>query len=56
VAYSGPACAYGTQGRCDLAYFQKLNDQGGINGRKLRLISLDDGYSPPKTVEATRRT
>ncbi len=55
MAYSGPASAYGVQGKCALAYFQMLNQQGGVNGRKIRLISLDDGYSPPKTVEQTRR-
>ena len=55
MAYSGPASAYGVQGKCQMAFFQMLNEQGGINGRKLRLISLDDGYSPPKTVEATRK-
>jgi branched-chain amino acid transport system substrate-binding protein len=55
MPYSGPASAYGTIGRIEAAYFKMINDQGGINGRKLRLISLDDGYSPPRTVEATRR-
>lgn len=55
MAYSGPASAYGVQGRCQTAYFQMLNENGGINGRKLRLISLDDAYSPPKTVEMIRR-
>jgi branched-chain amino acid transport system substrate-binding protein len=55
MPYSGPASAYGTIGRIEAAYFKMVNDQGGINGRKLNLISLDDGYSPPRTVEATRR-
>jgi len=55
MAYSGPASAYGTQGRVELAYFEKLNAEGGINGRKVKLISLDDGYNPTKTVEQTRR-
>jgi branched-chain amino acid transport system substrate-binding protein len=55
MPYSGPASAYGTIGRIEAAYFGMINEQGGINGRKLKLISLDDGYSPPKTVEATRR-
>jgi branched-chain amino acid transport system substrate-binding protein len=55
MPYSGPASAYGVIGRVDLAYFQMINDMGGINGRKINLISLDDGYSPPKTVEQTRR-
>ena len=55
MPYSGPASAYGTIGRSEAAYFKKINDEGGINGRKIQLISLDDGYSPPKTVEMTRR-
>jgi branched-chain amino acid transport system substrate-binding protein len=55
MPYSGPASAYGTIGRAELAYFVMLNDKGGINGRKVTLISLDDGYSPPKTFEQTRR-
>jgi len=53
--YSGPLSAYGTQGRAETAYYNMINDQGGINGRKVKLISLDDGYSPPKTVEQHRR-
>ena len=55
MPYSGPGSAYGTIGRAESAYFQMINDQGGINGRKLTLLSLDDGYSPPKTVEQVRR-
>jgi branched-chain amino acid transport system substrate-binding protein len=55
MPYSGPVSAYGVIGRTELAYFKMINDQGGINGRKITLISLDDGYSPPKTVEQTRR-
>ena len=55
MPYSGPASSYGAIGRTEIAYFQMINDQGGINGRKLNLISLDDGYSPPKTVEQVRR-
>ena len=55
MPYSGPASAYGTIGKLEQAYFKKINDEGGINGRKITLISLDDGYSPPKTVEQTRR-
>lgn len=55
MPYSGPASAYGTIGRVEAAYFKKINDEGGINGKKLTLISLDDGYSPPKTVEQTRK-
>src|SRR6185503_1105051 len=53
--YSGPASSYGTVGKAEAAYFQMINDQGGVNGRKINLISLDDGYSPPKTVEQVRR-
>ena len=55
MPYSGPASAYGVIGRTEGAYFKMINDQGGINGRKINLISLDDGYSPPKTVEQVRR-
>ena len=55
MPYSGPASAYGILGRAQSAYFQMVNDRGGINGRKIKLISLDDGFSPPKAVEATRR-
>ena len=54
-AYSGPASAYGAIGRGLVAYFQRVNDQGGIAGRKIDFITVDDGYSPPKTVEQTRR-
>ncbi|MGH2394845.1 MAG: ABC transporter substrate-binding protein, partial [Candidatus Limnocylindria bacterium] len=53
--YSGPASAYGTIGKVIAAYFKKVNDEGGINGRKLNFITYDDGYSPPKTVEMVRR-
>ena len=49
--YSGPASSYGTIGRAIEAYFKKVNAEGGINGRKITLITYDDGYSPPKTVE-----
>ena len=55
MPYSGPASAYGVIGRTELAYFKMINEQGGVNGRKINLISLDDGYSPPKTVEQVRR-
>ncbi len=55
MPYSGPASAYGTVGQLHQAYFKMINEQGGINGRKINLISLDDGYSPPKTVEQVRR-
>jgi ABC-type branched-subunit amino acid transport system substrate-binding protein len=54
-AYSGPASAYGIIGKTEEAYFKMINDQGGINGRKINFISYDDGYSPPKTVEQTRK-
>jgi branched-chain amino acid transport system substrate-binding protein len=55
IPYSGPASAFGVIGRTEAAYFKMINDQGGINGRKINFISLDDGYSPPKTVEQVRR-
>jgi branched-chain amino acid transport system substrate-binding protein len=55
MPYSGPGSSYGTIGKAEMAYFKMINDQGGINGRKINLISLDDGYSPPKTVEQVRR-
>src|SRR6202161_427372 len=55
IPYSGPSSAYGVIGRTELAYFKMINDQGGVNGRKINFISLDDGYSPPKTVEQVRR-
>ena len=55
MPYSGPASAYGVIGKTEAAYFKMINEQGGINGRKLNFISLDDGYSPPKTVEQVRR-
>src|SRR6201986_5184236 len=54
-AYSGPASAYGVIGKTEEAYFRMINDQGGINGRKINFISYDDGYSPPKTVEQVRK-
>jgi branched-chain amino acid transport system substrate-binding protein len=53
--YSGPASAYGTIGKTIAAYFNKVNAEGGINGRKINFISYDDGYSPPKTVEQARK-
>ncbi|GGC62486.1 ABC transporter substrate-binding protein [Chelatococcus reniformis] len=55
MPYSGPASAYGVIGRVEAAYIDMINDKGGINGRKVKFISLDDAYSPPKTVEQTRR-
>src|SRR5262252_8587157 len=55
MPYSGPASAYANYGKVETGYFRMLNERGGINGRKVTLISLDDGYSPPRTVEQTRR-
>ena len=55
MPYSGPASGYGTQGRAELAYWKMVNSKGGINGRKVTLLSMDDAYSPPKTVEQTRK-
>ncbi len=53
--YSGPASAYGTIGKTIGAYFNKVNAEGGINGRKINYITYDDGYSPPKAVEQVRK-
>src|SRR6516165_4155930 len=53
--YSGPVSAAGVNGKTIAAYFNKVNVEGGINGRKIRFISYDDAYSPPKTVEQARR-
>src|SRR6059036_1325285 len=53
--YSGPASAYGTIGKVIGAYFKKVNDEGGVNGRKINYITYDDAYSPPKTVEMVRK-
>ena len=55
MPYSGPASAYGAIGKAEAAYFAMLNERGGINGRKIRFLTLDDGYSPPKTVEQIRK-
>jgi ABC-type branched-subunit amino acid transport system substrate-binding protein len=55
MPYSGPASAYGRIGKAEAAYFKMINEHGGVNGRKITLISLDDSYSPPKTVEQTRK-
>jgi branched-chain amino acid transport system substrate-binding protein len=55
AAYSGPLSVYGTIGKVHAAYFKKINDEGGINGRKINYLSYDDAYSPPKTVEMVRR-
>ena len=55
MPYSGPLSAFGTMGRAEAAYFDLVNASGGVNGRKIRLLSLDDGYAPPRTIEQTRR-
>jgi branched-chain amino acid transport system substrate-binding protein len=55
MPYSGPASAYGEIGKAEAAYFRKVNDEGGVNGRKINFISYDDAYSPPKTVEQARK-
>src|ERR1700678_3615675 len=55
MPYSGPASAYGVIGKTEAAYFKMINEAGGVNGRKINFISLDDAYSPPKTVEQIRR-
>jgi branched-chain amino acid transport system substrate-binding protein len=55
IPLSGPASAYSVVGRAEAAYFRMINEQGGVNGRKLNFLDVDDGYSPPKTVEETRR-
>jgi branched-chain amino acid transport system substrate-binding protein len=55
MPYSGPASAYGTIGKAEAAYFKKVNDEGGINGRKINFVTEDDAYSPPKAVEMVRK-
>ena len=55
MPYSGPVSAFATLGRAEIAYYKMINDQGGVNGRKITMLSLDDGFSPPKTVEQTRK-
>ncbi len=55
LPYSGPLSGYSVMGKVETAYYAMLNEHGGINGRKITLLSLDDGYSPPKTVEQTRK-
>ena len=55
LPYSGPASVYGAEGKAEAAYFAMINDQGGINGRKINFISRDDAYSPPKTVEVAHQ-
>src|ERR1700723_1732031 len=53
--FSAPASVYGQISTAESDYFKMINDQGGVNGRKINLIALDDGYSPPKTIEMVRR-
>src|SRR6195256_5322391 len=55
MPYSGPLSAYATIGKTEAAYFGKINEEGGINGRKINFISYDDGYNPAKTVEQARK-
>jgi branched-chain amino acid transport system substrate-binding protein len=55
MPYSGPASSYGTIGKAESAYYKMINDQGGVNGRKINYISYDDAYTPPKTVEMARK-
>jgi len=55
MPYTGPVAAFSALGKGEIGYFKKVNAEGGINGRKINLISLDDGYAPPKTVEQTRK-
>src|ERR1700735_5922952 len=55
VPFSGPASAYATIGKAQAAYIKMINDQGGVNGRKINLIQYDDSYSPPKAVEQIRK-
>jgi branched-chain amino acid transport system substrate-binding protein len=55
MPYSGPLSAFGTMGRAEAAYFEMINAHGGVNGRRISLLSLDDGYSPPRTIEQTRK-
>jgi branched-chain amino acid transport system substrate-binding protein len=55
MPYSGPLSAFATLGRAEVAYYKMINEQGGVNGRKIVMLSVDDGFSPPKTVEQTRK-
>ena len=55
MPYSGPASSYAPIGKVEVAYIDMINKKGGINGRQIKLLSVDDGYSPPKTVEQTRK-
>src|ERR1700743_754594 len=55
MPYSGPASAYGLIGKIEEAYFKMINEQGGLNGRKINFVTYDDSYSPPKAVEQARK-
>src|SRR5260221_3996258 len=55
LPYSGPASAYNVIGKAQAAYFNKINAEGGINGRKITFVSYDDAYSPPKAIEHIRK-
>src|ERR1700725_24248 len=55
MPYSGPASSYGVIGKTEAAYFNMINAEGGINGRKINFISYDDAYSPPKAIEQARK-
>src|SRR5450759_1268581 len=55
MPYSGPASAYGIIGKTEAAFFRMVNDQGGVNGRKIAFVSYDDAYSPPKAIEQARK-
>jgi ABC-type branched-subunit amino acid transport system substrate-binding protein len=55
MPYSGPASSYGVIGKTEAAFFKMINEQGGINGRKINFISYDDAYSPPKAIEQARK-
>lgn len=55
TAYSGPVSAFGAGGRTLVAFFRMINEAGGVRGRKVEIVSLDDGYSPPKALEQTRK-
>lgn len=55
LAYSGPAAPYGVMGKAELAYFKMINEHGGVHGRQIVLLSVDDGFNPAKTVEVTRK-
>ncbi len=55
MPYSGPASSYGVIGKAEAAYVKMINEQGGINGRKINFISYDDAYSPPKAIEQARK-